>query len=549
LFQLLFVPYNNLFLVLAVGESELINLFTIQKEDKLNFYGTMGNTHEKPQDEELLRSIKYDIGQTSDIPVEKQDVETDTTSGQPKTEDVETKRDNVSSSISMKKMISNQQKKTNLKNAKKINSRVNRKRKRGPEPSNSALYYYRMDVLEEVAEKYPNASPSDIVEVVQNQWEKLDKKAKEQYFRLAQMDQQRFDEEAKQYIPRSEGGTMKRPKRKKHPNAPKHPMSAYLYFASDHREKAKAENPDKDFTEIARILGAMWKTFDPEKKKEYEQRAEADKARYRKEKLAFEPCPLVVDNKKRKKHPLAPKHPLSGYLYFVANNRANFNKRYPDKDFTEVAKLLGEKWKNLDAKEKRKYQILAAADKKRYEEEKQKWQPPIEREIDTNYVVMPKKPMTAYSYWVYNQRSKITQSNPYVDKKELTRVLREKWNKIPEREKAFFNEKAELDRQRYQRELSMLPRNYRTNYTYTKLQRHDRLMRVSQEVLRWTPDDIRNALQICGISYESASKFRFLNVSGTDFVALTASKLRNTIDINDYAEVRRICRIIWILSM
>jgi hypothetical protein len=39
-----------------------------------------------------------------------------------------------------------------------------------------------------------------------------------------------YSEEVKLYLPKALGGTMKRKKARKHPEAPKHPMSAYLYF-------------------------------------------------------------------------------------------------------------------------------------------------------------------------------------------------------------------------------------------------------------------------------------------------------------------------------
>ena len=36
-------------------------------------------------------------------------------------------------------------------------------------------------------------------------------------------------------------------KQKKDPNAPKNPMSAYLMFCEEWREKVKAQNPDASF--------------------------------------------------------------------------------------------------------------------------------------------------------------------------------------------------------------------------------------------------------------------------------------------------------------
>ncbi len=59
---------------------------------------------------------------------------------------------------------------------------------------------------------------------------------------------------------------MKRRKAKKHPSAPKHPMSAYLYFVADHRQKLKQRFPEKGFTEIARMLGDEWRKLDLDSK-------------------------------------------------------------------------------------------------------------------------------------------------------------------------------------------------------------------------------------------------------------------------------------------
>ncbi len=67
----------------------------------------------------------------------------------------------------------------------------------------------------------------------------------------------------KLYLPKSQGGTLKRKKVKKHPAAPKHPMSAYLFFVGEYRKKLKEAYPEKGFTEIARMLGEEWKKLDP----------------------------------------------------------------------------------------------------------------------------------------------------------------------------------------------------------------------------------------------------------------------------------------------
>ena len=43
---------------------------------------------------------------------------------------------------------------------------------------------------------------------------------------------------------------------------------------------------------------------------------------------------------------------------------------------------------------------------------------------------MPKRALTAYSFWAYDERARLLSENPAITKKELTRVLREMWNKL-----------------------------------------------------------------------------------------------------------------------
>jgi hypothetical protein len=72
---------------------------------------------------------------------------------------------------------------------------------------------------------------------------------------------------------------------KKDPNAPKRPLSAYMFFSQDWRERIKAENPDAGFGmslffkrsltelrvyntgEVGKLLGKKWKCLEDEDKK------------------------------------------------------------------------------------------------------------------------------------------------------------------------------------------------------------------------------------------------------------------------------------------
>jgi hypothetical protein len=89
--------------------------------------------------------------------------------------------------------------------------------------------------------------------------------------------------------------------------------------------------------------------------------------------------------------PADPNHPkrgLSAYMFFANEQRDKVREDNPGIKFGkstdpsphrlrtcsritgEVGKMLGEKWKGLNDKQKLPYEAKAAADKKRYEEEK-----------------------------------------------------------------------------------------------------------------------------------------------------------------------------------
>ncbi|XP_023326888.1 high mobility group protein DSP1 isoform X2 [Eurytemora carolleeae] len=77
-------------------------------------------------------------------------------------------------------------------------------------------------------------------------------------------------------------------KRPKDPNAPKRALSGFFWFSNEERGKVKAANPDFGVGEVAKELGKRWGECDEAFKQKYEEMAERDRARYDKEKLAYQ---------------------------------------------------------------------------------------------------------------------------------------------------------------------------------------------------------------------------------------------------------------------
>ncbi|XP_027152977.1 FACT complex subunit SSRP1 [Coffea eugenioides] len=72
---------------------------------------------------------------------------------------------------------------------------------------------------------------------------------------------------------------------------------------------------------------------------------------------------------KKKKDPNAPKRAVSAFMFFSQAERENVKKNIPGISFTEVGKVLGERWNKMSAEEKAPYEAKARADKKRYSDE------------------------------------------------------------------------------------------------------------------------------------------------------------------------------------
>lgn len=86
---------------------------------------------------------------------------------------------------------------------------------------------------------------------------------------------------------------------------------------------------------------------------------------------------------KKKKDPNAPKRALSGFMFFSNMERENIKKSNPGIAFTDVGRVLGDKWKKMTVEEKEPYEAKARQDKKRYKDEISGYKNPQPMNIDS----------------------------------------------------------------------------------------------------------------------------------------------------------------------
>jgi len=77
-------------------------------------------------------------------------------------------------------------------------------------------------------------------------------------------------------------------KKKKDPDAPKRPKTAYLCYAVAVRSQVQKDNPEMKFVDITRKISEQWKALTADERKPYDDMAAKDKERYEKAKKAYE---------------------------------------------------------------------------------------------------------------------------------------------------------------------------------------------------------------------------------------------------------------------
>lgn len=70
--------------------------------------------------------------------------------------------------------------------------------------------------------------------------------------------------------------------------APANPLSAYALFFKETQASLKSQQPDATFDTVSKIVETMWQALDDNAKEKYKQENEREKARYLREKEAYE---------------------------------------------------------------------------------------------------------------------------------------------------------------------------------------------------------------------------------------------------------------------
>jgi len=122
-----------------------------------------------------------------------------------------------------------------------------------------------------------NATVSDVSKKISRVWHALPPNERAHWDEEAEKDKKRYETEKASY--NGPWKILAKPS-KADANAPKRPMSSFLYYAQKYRPIAKKDNPELCNTEVSKLLGVMWKNAPEDEKQKYIQHEEAQRAIY-----------------------------------------------------------------------------------------------------------------------------------------------------------------------------------------------------------------------------------------------------------------------------
>mmetsp|Transcript_62849 Transcript_62849/g.153020 ORF Transcript_62849/g.153020 Transcript_62849/m.153020 type:complete len:1335 (+) Transcript_62849:632-4636(+) len=162
---------------------------------------------------------------------------------------------------------------------------------------------------------------------------------------------------------------------------------------------------------------------------------------------------------KMKKAPGAPRRFKSAYMFFSTKKHKEFreelNKNGQAKmNTTDVAKLVSKAWKSLSAEERKEWDDVALADKKRYEVEraayKGPWKvPTISAALAGKDPTAPKRPMSAFLAFSNDNRKAVKSVHTEMSNADITRILGQMWKELSAEDRRVYQEKEVLMRNKY----------------------------------------------------------------------------------------------------
>ncbi|XP_065806220.1 high mobility group protein B2b [Labrus bergylta] len=156
-----------------------------------------------------------------------------------------------------------------------------------PKGKTSAYAFFVQTCREEHRKKNPEQSVNfaEFSKKCSERWKGLTASDKKCFEDMAKADKVRYNSEMRDYVPPK--GFGKRGRKRKDPNAPKRPPSAFFVFCSEYRPSVKQQYPGLSIGDCAKKLGEMWSKLSQSEKLPYEEKAQKLREKYDRDMVAY----------------------------------------------------------------------------------------------------------------------------------------------------------------------------------------------------------------------------------------------------------------------
>ena len=176
--------------------------------------------------------------------------------------------------------------------------------------------------------------------------------------------------------------------------------------------------------------------------------------------------------KKKNKDPNRPKRNMSAFFLYSNAHRQRVKEENPDAKFGDIAKFLSTEFKAISESEKARWDELAAQDKERYQREMESYEPPSDLESDSDSDSdgggkkrrkkkkkkkdpnAPKRNQSSFFLYSNATRNDVKAANPQAKFGEIAQIISRHFKSLPDEERAYWDQKAAQDKERYQREMA-----------------------------------------------------------------------------------------------
>ncbi|XP_025092618.1 nucleolar transcription factor 1-B-like isoform X2 [Pomacea canaliculata] len=199
-------------------------------------------------------------------------------------------------------------------------------------------------------------------------------------------------------------------KRKRHPDQPAKPLTPYILYIKEHREKVKAKNPGITLPDITRLLSQKWQSLSPRKREKYRLQYNKDREDFVKANEEFLQNHPAKKTKREGKPPALP----FPFQCFYDAKISKYKQKHPNLSTSQ-----------LSAKLRAKYLKLKPSKKKKWISKAMESIPDYEKQLQEYLITHPEFKPPLRKIRLTKEEMVISKCSPEMDVDEITRQLME----------------------------------------------------------------------------------------------------------------------------